>query len=67
MFKLSYIKKMPNGKYRVLSEEGKNLGESDSRAGAEKRLQEVEIFKHMDRKKKRKKRKQAMKLFLIMK
>ncbi len=58
---------MPSGKYRVLSEEGKNLGESDSKAGAEKRLSQVEYFKHIDRKKKRKKRKKAMKWFLITK
>jgi hypothetical protein len=42
------IRKLPNGKYRVLSEKGKNLGESDSKSGAEKRLQQVEYFKHKD-------------------
>lgn len=56
---------MPNGKYRVLSEEGKNLGESDSRAGAEKRLQEVEYFKYLDKKKQRKRRKKALRIFLL--
>lgn len=43
------IKKLPNGKYRVVSETGKNLGESDSRSGAEKRLRQVEYFKHRDK------------------
>lgn len=42
------IRKLPNGKYRVLSEKGKNLGTSDTRAGAEKRLKQVEFFKHRD-------------------
>lgn len=42
------IRKQPNGKYRVLSEKGKNLGESDTREGAEKRLRQVEYFKHKD-------------------
>jgi hypothetical protein len=42
------IEKLPNGKYRVLSEKGKNLGTSDSHSGAEKCLQQVEYFKHKD-------------------
>lgn len=46
--KEAVIKKQPNGKYRVLSEKGKNLGESDSRSGAEERLRQVEYFKHKD-------------------
>lgn len=48
LLKEARIRKMPGGKYRVLSEKGKNLGESSSRAGAEKRLREVEYFKHKD-------------------
>jgi hypothetical protein len=46
--KLAKIKKLPNGKYRVLSEKNKNLGTYPSRAQAVKRLQMVEMFKHMD-------------------
>ncbi len=46
--KIARIKKMPSGKYRVISEKGKNLGEYNSNAGAEKRLREVEYFKHKD-------------------
>jgi len=42
------IRKLPNGKYRVLSENEKNLGTSDSKAGAIKRLKQVEYFKHKD-------------------
>lgn len=42
------IRKLPSGKYRVLSEKGKNLGTSDSRAGAVKRLKQVEYFKDHD-------------------
>ena len=45
---LAKIKKMPDGKYRVLSQKGKNLGTYKSREGAKKRLQMVEMFKHMD-------------------
>lgn len=48
LIKDAYIKKMPSGKYRVLSEKGKNLGESATRPDAEKRLREVEYFKHKD-------------------
>jgi hypothetical protein len=40
------IKKVKRG-YRVLSEKGKNLGGPyKSKAEAEKRLQQVEFFKH---------------------
>jgi hypothetical protein len=48
LVKLARVRKLPNGKYRVLSEKGKNLGTSDSKAGAEKRLKQVEFFKHRD-------------------
>lgn len=44
--KVAKIKKMPNGKYRVVSHKGKNLGDCDSLKAAKKRLQEVEFFKH---------------------
>lgn len=37
-----HIKKMPNGKFRVLSEKSKNLGTSDYRLAAKKRLKQVE-------------------------
>jgi len=51
LVKVSFIRKLPNGKYRVLSEKGKNLGTYDSRSGAEKRLREIEFFKHKDQNK----------------
>lgn len=38
-------------KYVVRSEEGKSLGSYGSRAAAEKRLKQVEYFKHRDAKK----------------
>lgn len=47
--KEGHIRKLPSGKYRVLSGKGKNLGTSDSRSGAEKRLKQVEYFKHKDK------------------
>jgi hypothetical protein len=46
--KLAFIRKLPNGKYKVISEKGKNLGVYDSRSGAEKRLRQIEYFKHKD-------------------
>ena len=39
------IKKIGSG-FRVVSKRGKNLGEAASKEAAEKRLQEVEYFKH---------------------
>ena len=45
---LARIKKLPNGKYRVLSEKGKNLGTADTLAKAKQRLHEVEYFKRQD-------------------
>ncbi len=48
MTKLAVIKKLPSGKYRVLSEKGKNLGTYDSKEKAKKRLKQVEYFKHLD-------------------
>lgn len=46
MFKNAFIKKLPNGKWKVMSEKGKNLGIYDSKEDAKKRLQQVEYFKH---------------------
>lgn len=48
LVKLAKIRQLPNGKYRVLSRKGKNLGTYKSRKGAEKRLKQVEYFKHFD-------------------
>lgn len=48
LVKLARVRKLPNGKYRVLSEKGKNLGTSDTKGEAEKRLKQVEFFKHRD-------------------
>lgn len=49
LLKMGKIRKLPNGKYRVLSKKNKNLGTYDSRKGAEKRLKQVEYFKHVDK------------------
>jgi len=48
LVKLAKIKKLPNGKYRVLSEKGKNLGTTNTKTEAVKRLKQVEYFKHKD-------------------
>jgi hypothetical protein len=53
MIKEARIGRLSNGKYRVYSRTGKNLGTYTSYSGAKKRLAEVEMFKHMDKKKKR--------------
>ena len=42
------IRKLDNGKYRLYSHSGKNLGTYDTRAGAEKRERQVQAFKHME-------------------
>lgn len=49
--KQAIIKKLPNGKYRVESHKGKSLGEYSSKEKAEQRLKQVEMFKHMKKKK----------------
>ena len=48
LLKLAYIKKLPNGKYEVVSRKGKNLGITKTREEAVKRLQQVEYFKNID-------------------
>lgn len=44
--KVAYIRKLPNGKYRVFSEKGKNLGTYSTHEEAKKRLRQIEFFKH---------------------
>lgn len=44
--KLAFIRKLPNGKWRVFSEKGKNLGTYPSEVQAKKRLRQIEFFKH---------------------
>jgi len=46
--KVAFIRKLPNGEYRVVSHSGKNLGTYKSKDDAEKRLKQVEYFKHKD-------------------
>lgn len=48
LVKFARIRKLPGGKYRVLSEKGKNLGTSNTKGEATKRLRQVEYFKHHD-------------------
>jgi hypothetical protein len=48
ILKQAKIRKLPSGKYRVLSEKGKNLGTYPSQAEAKKRLKQVEYFKYLD-------------------
>lgn len=51
LVKDAVIRKLPKGKYRVMSESGKNLGTYPSRPGAVERLKQIEMFKHMDKSK----------------
>src|SRR5579864_108660 len=51
LVKIARIRKLPDGRYRVLSQTGKDLGTYKSRKGAEKRLKQVEYFKHLDKSK----------------
>ncbi len=44
LMKLSFIKKLKSGKYRVLSRDGKNLGTYSTKKEAVKRLKQVEYF-----------------------
>lgn len=49
LLKEAYIRKTPGkDEWCVFSEKGKNMGCSPSEAGAKKRLQEVEYFKHKE-------------------
>lgn len=50
ILKIAFIRKMPNGKYKVVSRKGKTLGIYNTREQAEKRLQQIEMFKHMKKK-----------------
>jgi hypothetical protein len=43
------IRKVRGG-YRVLSESGKNMGTYRTKGEAEKRLRQIEMFKHLKRK-----------------
>lgn len=59
ILKESYIKQLSNGEWQVLSRKGKNLGTYDSKSAAKKRLAQIEMFKHINKKRKRKKRKKS--------
>ena len=43
---MSFIREMPNGKWQVMSEKGKNLGEYSSKTDAKIRLNQIHFFKH---------------------
>jgi hypothetical protein len=44
--KFSFVRKLPNGKWRVVSRKGKNLGTYNTKEEAKKRLKRIEYFKH---------------------
>ena len=46
LLKVAVIVHLPNGKWRVKSHKGKNLGTYDSKEEAKDRLRQVEFFKH---------------------
>lgn len=50
------VRKLPGqNKWRVYSEDGKNLGTYDSYEAAEKRRKQIEMFKHIPKGKRRSK------------
>jgi hypothetical protein len=51
LVKIAKVRKLPDGRYRVLSQKGKDLGTYKSQKAAEKRLRQVEFFKHLDKSK----------------
>ena len=53
IIKYARIGQLSDGRWRVYSGAGKNLGTYRSRKAAEDRLKEVEMFKHMDKKKRK--------------
>lgn len=55
MIKFSYIKKLPGGKYKVLSEKGHNFGVYDSKEKAQKRLKQIMLWKFINNRFKKRK------------
>ncbi len=51
LVKISYIRQLPDGRYRVYSETGKNLGTTKSLKAAKRRLRQIEYFKYLEKKK----------------
>ena len=49
LIKVSFIKKLPNGKWQVQSHKGKSLGTYDTKDEAVTRLRQVEYFKNKDK------------------
>jgi hypothetical protein len=50
IMKIAFIRKMPNGKWKIFSEKGKSLGEYLTKERAVKRLREIEYFKYKKKK-----------------
>jgi len=46
--KAAYIKKIDDNEFRVYSEKGRNMGTYKTRAAAQKRIADIEYFKHQD-------------------
>lgn len=53
LVKIAVIRKLPNGKYTILSMKGKHLGTYDTKADAVRRLRQIEWFKSHPKKKKK--------------
>lgn len=50
MDKFSYVRKLPDGRYRVFSEKGKNLGTFNNEKEAKSHLKEIESFRNKNNK-----------------
>lgn len=57
MIYLLIIRSVGGGKYKVFSHKGKSLSKKLSKAEAEKRLHQIEYFKHKKKKRKKKRKK----------
>lgn len=51
IMKIAFIRKMPNGKWKIFSEKGKSLGIYPTKEQAVTRLRQIEYFKHKKKKK----------------
>lgn len=63
--KIAKIEQLSDGRWRVYSKKGRNLGTYESKGAAEERLSQVEMFKHMKLETNKKRRKEALGLISL--
>lgn len=52
IMKIAFIRRMPGGRWKIVSEKGKSLGIYPTKEQAVKRLRQIEYFKHKKKKRK---------------